>query len=117
MTLPAWPPRDLRAFIALAASVGGSIALTGLAAAIVAILWLGTWPVATAELRIGLLGKAMMLALAGSLLVLISLGLAINKRSVKLTRDGLDVSGGDDAPSPVVTTTTTTAVSTTEPQP
>lgn len=110
MTLPGWPPRDLRAFIALCASVGGSIALTGFAAAIVVILWQGAWPVATAPLRIDLLGKALMLSLAGSLLVLISLGLAINKRSVKLTRDGLDVSGGEDS-SPVVTTTTTTAVS------
>ncbi len=109
MKLPPWPPRDLRAFIALTASIGGSIALTGFAAAVVAILWLGTWPSSTAELRIGLLGNALMLSLAGSLLVLISLGLAINKRSVKLTRDGLDVSGGEDA-SPVVTTTTTTAV-------
>ncbi|KKC24444.1 hypothetical protein [Sphingomonas sp. SRS2] len=117
MNLPAWPARDLRAFIALAASVGGSIALTGFAAAVVAILWLGEWPVSTAELRIGLLGKALMLSLAGSLLVLISLGLAINKRSVKLSRDGLDVSGGDEPAQPVITTTTTTAVTAQEAKP
>lgn len=107
---PGWPPRDWRALLALVASVAGSASLTGFAGWLVWILWQGGWPIATAEMRIGILGKALLLSLGGSLVVLISLGLAINRRSVKVGRDGIEVSGGDDAPTPSVVTTTRTEV-------
>ena len=106
-------PRDWRAAVALVASIFGSIAMTAFSATLVYIMWKGGWPDDTAEARVEVLSKALMLSLAGSLVVLISLGLAINRRSVKLGKDGLDVSGGDESPSPtppIVTTTTTTAI-------
>jgi hypothetical protein len=106
--LPNWPPRDWRALLALVASVGGSCALTALSAWIVWILWKGGWPDFTAPQRIDVLSKTLLLALGGSLVVLISLGLAINRRQVKLDRDGFEMSGGDsDSPSPPTITTTT----------
>ena len=73
-------PRDVRAWIALWASIGGAMALTGFAAGLVLILWLGGWSETTAVLRLGFLGQIALLTLAGALVVLISLGLAINRR-------------------------------------
>lgn len=113
MTLPTWPPRDWRALIALLGSIGGAFALTGVAGALIAILAWGDWRDSTQVLRIEFLGKSLLLALGGSLVVLISLGLAINKRSVRVSKEGFDMTGGDDSAPvpPIVTTTTTTAVS------
>ena len=90
-----WIGRDWRASIALLASIAGSAALTGFAGWIAWILWQGGWPSATAGQRIALLGQALLLALAGSLVVLISLGLAINRREIRVGRDGFELSGGD----------------------
>lgn len=42
------------------------------------------------------LGWALILLLVGALAVLLSLGLAINRRSLKLGRDGFSAAGGDD---------------------
>lgn len=95
MTPRDWPARAWRAAIALVASIAGSAALTAFAAWIAWILWQGGWPSVTAEQRIALLGKALLLALAGSLVVLVSLGLAINRREIRVSRDGLELSGGD----------------------
>jgi hypothetical protein len=106
-----WPPRDWRAFIALFASILGSVALTFFAAWLVYILSYGSWPVSTAETRIEMLGRALTISLGGSLVVLITLGMAINRRSIKVSSDGFEAIGGDEhdpAPIPVVTTTTTT---------
>lgn len=89
-------PRDWRAAVALVASIFGSVAFTLFSAAMVYILWKGGWAEDTAVQRLDYLGKALMLSLAGSLLVLITLGLAINRRSVKLGKDGFEASGGDD---------------------
>jgi hypothetical protein len=88
--------RELRANIALWASIFGSIGLTLFAAAIVYIMWQGDWPISTAGERIATLGKALMLSLGGSLVVLITLGFAINHRSVKVSANGFEASGGDD---------------------
>lgn len=102
-------PRDVRAWIALWASIGGAMALTGGVGCLVLILWIGGWHDDTAVLRLGFIGKIALLTLAGSLVVLISLGFAINKRSIKISKDGIDASGGDDpSPAPTVKTTTTT---------
>lgn len=61
---------------------------------LVLILWLGDWPASTVEARIDLLGQALILSLAGSLIVAISFGFAINKRTVSLSKDGFTASGG-----------------------
>lgn len=61
------------------------------------ILWKGGWPVETAVMRLEILGDALILSLSGSLVVLVSLGFAINRRSVKISRDGLEASGGEDS--------------------
>lgn len=111
-----WPPRDGRSFVALIASIGGAIALTCFAVWMVWIfVWGFAWPVDTSVQRLDWLGWGLMILLGGSLLVLVTLGFAINRRSIRFGKDGFEASGGDD-PAPVVTTTTTTAVST-EPAP
>jgi len=96
MTLPGWPPRDWRAFLALIASVAGAATLTGFAAWVVTIIrdWNGF-----DELRIDALAKALfgLLFIVG--IVLISLGLAINRRSIKGSFLGasIEAEGDDDA--------------------
>lgn len=101
MTLPAWPPRDWRALLALAASIGGAATLTAFAGGLVWILWRGGWPERTADARVALLGQALLGTLAIIGIVLVSLGMAINKRSVKGKMLGAEFEaegGGDDAP-------------------
>jgi hypothetical protein len=104
VTLPGWPPRDLRAFVALAASIGGAMMLTALLAWIIRVFQLWHLPDPMANIAYGLL------AIIG--VILMSLGLAINRRSVKASGLGfsLDATGGDDSPAPTVTTTTKTEV-------
>lgn len=88
MSWPAWPAREWRALIALAASIAGAAVLTTMLAWIVHLL--ATWreAEAIATIAYGLL------AIIGS--ILLSLGLAINRRSIKLTREGFEASGGED---------------------
>lgn len=102
--------RDLRALIALFASIGGGIAMTFFALWITWILWRGEWGAGTEIARIDKLGLALILALSISGVVLASHGLAINKRMLKLSRDGFEASGGEDDTAPAVTTTTTTKI-------
>jgi hypothetical protein len=96
MTLPGWPPRDLRAFLALVASVAGAATLTGLSAWIVWMLW--TWK-GFDQSRIDALAKALfgLLFIVG--IVLVSLGLAINRRSIKgsILGASFEAEGGDEA--------------------
>jgi hypothetical protein len=96
VTLPGWPPRDWRAFLALIASVAGAATLTGFAAWLVHILrsWQGF-----DQLRITILGNALYAVLAIVGLVLVGLGLAINRRSIKGSFLGasIEAQGGDDA--------------------
>lgn len=96
--------RDLRAIIALAFSILGTVALTGVAMWIVWILWKGGWPASTAETRIDKLGMALMFILVIMGVTMISLGLAINRREVKASVLGatFEASGGDDPVSSVV---------------
>lgn len=93
-----WAPRDARALIALAASVAGAAVLTGLAAWLAWILWRGGWPAATASDRIAALGRSLLATLAIIGAVLLSLGLAINRRSLHARAFGasLEASGGDE---------------------
>ncbi len=102
------PPRDLRSLIALLASICGSMALTAFSAILVFIVWKGGWPIETAAVRVEVLSKALMLSLAGSLVVLITLGFVINRRSIKVSTNGFEAVGGQDENTPVATTTTTT---------
>ena len=100
MNLPAWPPRDWRAIIALVASVGGSGVLTAFACWLVYILWRGGWPETTALARIDKIGLALIIVLVIMGVTMTSLGLAINRRSVKASAFGtsFEATGGDDAP-------------------
>lgn len=93
--------RDLRALIALAFSILGTIALTGFSVWIVWILWKGGWPTGTELARIdkiGLLGTLVILIMGISML---GLQLAINRRQLKGSAFGasFEASGGDE-PSP-----------------
>lgn len=110
--------RDYRARLALYASIGGAIALTGLVVGVILILWLGAWGIDTAPERIKALSWAMLGALAIVGLVIIGLGTAINKRIVKgeIGAASFEASGGDD-PAPSATVTTTVTQSTTVPPP
>jgi hypothetical protein len=109
-------PRDLRAFIALIASIGGTMALTLGVVGIVLILWLGGWQSGTENARIDKIGLIAVLVTTIMGVTMTSLGLAINRRVVKanIGGAGFEASGGDDPTvAPTVTTTTTVAPSTT----
>lgn len=112
--LPDWPPKDWRAYIALWASIIGFALL----------LWVAWWLLEKllgqadrliAELVrdrnvrqevgavlitiINALAWGLKLLLAGMIAVLLTLGMAINRRSIRLGKEGLEASGGDgDAP-------------------
>lgn len=92
-------PRDLRAFIALWASIGGTMALTVVIVWLIWIFWRGGWPVGTELARIDKLGLIAVLITVIMGVVMVSLGLAINRRSVKGSAFGasFEATGGDDA--------------------
>lgn len=111
MTRPGWPPRDWRAIIALVASIAGAGVMTGFAAWLVWILWRGGWPLATAGQRIAALATALLLVLATVAVVLVGLGMAINRRTARVTGPAgfsFEASGGDDGAPPIAATVTTT---------
>ena len=96
---PNWPPRDWRALIALAASIAGAAVLTGCS------IWLVTLLVSLARsdasVRMDVI-RALATSNYGLLAiicaVLLSLGLAINRRSVKGSAFGasFEAAGGED---------------------
>lgn len=102
MTIPGWPSRDWRAIIALLASIAGAAVLTGYSVWVVYLI--SSMPVTaeTAPLIIHALASSNygLLGIIGA--VLLSLGLAINRRSVKASAFGasFDASGGDDDAAP-----------------
>lgn len=94
-----WPPRDWRALIALAASIAGAAVLTGYSLWVVHLIASlprdpGTVPLIIAALANSNYG---LLAIIGA--VLLSLGLAINRRTLKanIGASGFEASGGDEA--------------------
>lgn len=93
-------PRDLRAFIALLASIGGTMALTVVTVGVIGILWRGGWTNGTETARIDKIGLIAILVTVIMGVVMVSLGLAINRRSVKGAAFGasFEATGGDDAP-------------------
>ena len=102
MSLPQWPPRDWRALIALIASIGGAMALTVFSFWVVRALvaMAGAYPETRLEVVKALANSNYgLLGIIGA--ILLSLGLAINRRSIKASAFGasFDASGGDpDAP-------------------
>lgn len=92
-------PRDLRAFIALWASIGGTMALTLGVVGIVLILWRGGWSLGTETARIDKIGIIAILVTIIMGVTMTSLGLAINRRSVKGSAFGasFEATGGDDS--------------------
>ncbi len=93
-------PRELRAFIALIASIGGTMALTVLIVGIVMILWRGGWAIGTELARIDKIGLIAVLVTIIMGVTMTGLGLAINRRTLKANvgGSGFEASGGDDAP-------------------
>lgn len=93
-------PRDLRAFIALWASIGGTMALTGFAIWLVWILWRGGWGGGTEIARIDKIGIVAVLIIVIMGITMTGLGLAINRRQLRGKAFGaeFEASGGDDAP-------------------
>ena len=101
MRLPGWPPRDWRAFLALVASVAGAAVLTVFSWRIITLLkHFGQDDPSRREQVIAILGNSNygLLGILGA--VLLSLGLAINRRSLKGSAFGasFEASGGDEGP-------------------
>ncbi len=112
----AWPPKDWRSLLALLGSIGGAAALTAFLAY---GYWLNAegaqWTVRTEELRAETSRWILWIVSGGIVLVLFSLGMAINRRSIKGTfgKASLGFEGGDveDTPAPALpnlTASTTT---------
>ena len=97
MKMPGWPPRDWRALIALVASIFCAGLMTGLAFWLVWIIWKGGWATGTEGERIDALAKALFYTLGIILIVTASLGMAINRRSFKISKDGIEAEGGEES--------------------
>lgn len=100
-TLPHWPPRDWRSLLALVFSVLGAVALTVLVAVGLGYLLPDKgWTPATEAARISTISWVLWIATAFIGIVLVGLGMAINRRSLRL-RSGdksAEFEGGDDDP-------------------
>jgi NO-binding membrane sensor protein with MHYT domain len=96
--LPAWPPRDWRALIALIASIAGAAVLTGFSIWLVRLLVM--FARADPKVRLEVI-RALANSNYGLLIVigsiLLSLGLAINRRSLRASAFGasIEADGGD----------------------
>lgn len=98
MKITGWPPKDWRAFIALLASIAGAAVLTSVSVWIVSeIVAFGRADPSRREQVISALANSNygLLIIIGA--VLLSLGLAINRRSVKGSAFGatFEASGGE----------------------
>ena len=98
MSLPAWEPRSWRAMIALWASIGGAAVLTGFSVWLVRLLVALAWHdpnVRAAVVEALAASNYGLLAIIGA--VLLSLGLAINRRSLKASAFGavIEADGGE----------------------
>lgn len=91
---PAWTAQDWRAWVSLISGILGGAALTVFAAWVVYIMAYAQWPISTADARVKWLGWALLLLLAGAVAQLLAQGLAINKRKIEITRDGIRIEGG-----------------------
>ena len=94
--------KEWLALVALAASIAGAIALSAHRIWLIKIL-----------VKAGLIKTVGDIAILDTLIigiVLVGLGLAINKRTAKLGPGGFEIGGGDDLPATITTTTTQTKV-------
>ena len=91
-------PRDLRAFIALMASIGGTMALTLVIVWMIWIIWRGGWQIGTELARIDKIGLIAILLTIIMGLTMTGLGLAINRRTLRgnIGSSGFEASGGDE---------------------
>ena len=99
MPRPNWPPRDWRALVALTASIAGAAVLTGFSIWLVKLLVMFARADPTVRMEvIHALATSNygLLAIIGA--VLLSLGLAINRRSVNGTAFGasFEAAGGEE---------------------
>jgi len=99
MNLPSWPPRDWRSVLALLFSVLGAVALTGLVGMGLSFLLPDQgWTEASEGSRIATIRWVLWIATSFIGIVLVGLGMAINRRSLKL-RSGdrsAEFEGGED---------------------
>ena len=98
MSLPRWEPRSWRALIALVASIAGAAVLTGFSVWLVRHLVRLAWhdpSVRSAVVEALATSNYGLLAIIGA--VLLSLGLAINRRTLRASAFGasLEADGGE----------------------
>lgn len=95
-----WRPKDWRAMAALLFSVIGAGVLTAVGGWLAYLLVTGRWTVATEASRADSVGWVAIIAMTGVVLVLLGLGMAINRRSLaaRWGDRSLDYTGGDEAP-------------------
>ncbi|MCM8557740.1 hypothetical protein [Sphingomicrobium sediminis] len=101
MRLPNWSPRDWRAMIALWASVAGAAVLTGLAAWLVRLIHtMALADPALAPRTVDVLARFNygFIAIIGA--ILLSLGLAINRRSFRAEAFGASIEADGGARHP-----------------
>ena len=101
MTFPSWPPRDWRSLLALVFSVLGAVALTGLVGMGLGYLLPDRgWTPATEAARISTISWVLWISTAFIGIVLVGLGMAINRRSLRLRSGDKSATfeGGDDEP-------------------
>lgn len=91
------------------ASFGGSVVMTVGAGVLVWIIWKGGWTLPTEGKRLDLLGWAMILMVCGSISSNWAFGFVLSQRTLKIDKDGIEVSGGSGPPT--VTTQVSTSVS------
>lgn len=97
--IPAWPPRDWRALLALVFSVLGAVVLSLFVWwAYAQLLPAAGWSPATEANRATTLRWTIWIAIGSIGLVLISLGMAINRRSLKMKSGdkSVEFEGGDE---------------------
>lgn len=92
---PPSPLREVMAAVALGFTVLGSAVMTLFATWVIWIVWKGGWALDTAQQRISILSKALVISLGGSLIVLITLGFVISRRTIKVSKDGFAMSSDD----------------------
>lgn len=101
-TLPHWPPRDWRSLLALVFSVLGAVALTVLVAVGLGYLLPDRgWTPASEAARISTISWVLCISTAFIGIVLVGLGMAINRRSLRLRSGDKSATfegGEDEAP-------------------
>lgn len=97
---PRWPvsdtPLDTRKWVALLASFGGALIFTAGTIAMVMLLWKGGWSAATEGARLEYVGIIAIMVCGGSLAANLGFSFVMGRRSFKISKDGLEASGGDE---------------------